>query len=244
MAAAKDETALAVYEPGALQVSEEMQEAFEVALTEGETLGPNDLPSVRPPAGGSPFFTLWDGKPAETFTAVVFHHDRTRSYWAQGYEEGEGNSPPDCASFGAIYGVGVMGVGSEENPTGECGTCPMGQFTEENGKRLPPACAERVRAFMAVPGVALPVVLSIPPSGLTNFRKSVRDMSMARGRPYYNWPVKFGSEEVQGVVKYHRITATMLTDALPPETAAVVKAIRADWVPRLAAATVEIGEIR
>ena len=143
----------------------------------GEKLSPRNLHTFKVPSGTSgPFFTMPDGTPAKTLSAVILHASRSRTYWVTSMEDGGGDNPPDCSSNDGIFGQGLYGtmmgedgtpIVSNANPSGKCETCPMAQFG--SGKGNAQACREGVRVLLLLDNDPLPAVLSVSPASIDAF---------------------------------------------------------------------------
>jgi hypothetical protein len=149
---------------------EEMAElAAEVFGDDGGNLSVGDLVRVKVPDGNSKAFTIGD-EVQKTVKGIVILRQERRNYWAQSVEEG-GNQPPNCFSRDAVTGVGDFGVGSAENPTGKCDSCPMSQWSDVDGKRVPPPCHQQEAVLMLVEDMAFPLLLTVPRTSIKNFRE-------------------------------------------------------------------------
>lgn len=116
-------------------------------------------------AGGGKLFEILTGDDAadtavQTITGVVIHEQKCSAY----FEEGEGNSPPLCASMDWTFGT--------ERESGEvrrCADCPrhaFGSAVKGGGK----ACKDMIRLYILTEGAALPLLLSLPPTSLKNWQ--------------------------------------------------------------------------
>lgn len=115
-------------------------------------------------SGGGKLFEIVTGDEdadtaVQTITGIVIHEQKCAAYF-----EGEGNSPPVCASLDWVYGT--------ERESGEvhkCADCPRHAFgsAEKGGGR---ACKDMIRLYILTEGIPLPLVLSLPPTSLKNWQ--------------------------------------------------------------------------
>lgn len=135
---------------------------FEVirANLDGEKITEFDLPQARVPSGGGKYFALTAGEPTASIEGVIALAVRRRAYWAEG--DSPDGSPPDCASRDMQRGVG--------DPGGNCSECPFAEWgtgREGRGK----ACKERLLLFVIRRDDLIPLVVSVPPTGLGAIRR-------------------------------------------------------------------------
>lgn len=131
----------------------------EVAGPEG--INPNtDLDRVHIPAGGSLAWevpTLKGPDTVETIEGVIIHQADARAYWSAEMGEGEGNSPPDCASPDGQFGTG--------DPGGYCQLCSFAQFkSDANGRGQ--ACKALKILYVMTPGRKMPLAITLSPSSI------------------------------------------------------------------------------
>ena len=120
-----------------------------------------DLPRITVPAGGG---TSWEKadmttgqvESVKSIQGVLVSYMRQRLYFASSFEE-EPNVPPACVSVDGVTGTG--------DPGGSCEVCPMAQFGSHRGGRGQ-ACSEVGRIAVLEPGVALPLIINVPPTSL------------------------------------------------------------------------------
>lgn len=149
---------------------EEMAElTAEVFGDNGGTMSIGDLVRVKVPSGDSIAFTLGDQAP-KTFDCIMILRQERRNYWEKSVEE-EGNQPPDCFSRDGVHGVGRYGPGTDQNPSGMCEPCPMSQWAEVDGKRVPPPCHQQEAVLALIEGMAFPLLLTVPRTSIKNFRE-------------------------------------------------------------------------
>lgn len=161
--------------------------------------GPSDFDRVSIPAGGG---TTWevpgldDMESIRDLEGIIIAWKSPRAYWSQRPEETEGNQPPDCASDEGLVGNGVYGPKSDENPSGQCATCPMNEWGSselvsgkpgDRGK----ACKEMRRLYVIRPNSILPIVVTLPPTSIQPVRKYFLRLA-SKGVPFYGVVTKLG----------------------------------------------------
>lgn len=136
-----------------------------------EAMSVTNLTMVKIPSGASaPMFSYKENgedKGEKTLTGVVVAWQDRRNYWES---DEVTNEAPDCSSRDGKIGVGLFGVNSPDNPTGACDTCPMGQWNEVNGKRVPPPCKPQQAILLMVEGEAFPWYIQVPRTSMKNFK--------------------------------------------------------------------------
>lgn len=187
-----------------------------------EGFSPNDLDRLTIPAGGGLSWEIPDEDPVRFIEGVIVHRQPTRSMWFKKRgEDGEDDGPPDCYSPNGKVGVGVMGAGSENNPSGECVTCPFNVFgTSTSGSGNGKACKEQMQVFMLREDAVLPIQVSLPPTSLKPFRKYMTRLA-TKGKSYYAVVTKFGLKvEKSGGQTYSVIEPSPVLQLAPEEVAA------------------------
>jgi len=153
-----------------------------------------DLDRIKMPSGGGVFWQIpgLDGPTSEkTFEAVVVLWEAPRAYWEKGLDDKDAEQgPPDCSSENGKLGNGKYGVGSTENPTGECSGCPMNQWGSEPKAHRGKACNETRLLFVLRPGAILPIAVSLPPTSLKAMKQYMLRLAGA-GISYYAIITKF-----------------------------------------------------
>lgn len=131
----------------------------------GEGLGIADLTRVKVPSGDSNAFAIGDDA-AKTFSGVIVLMQNRMNYWEKSPEESGGMSAPDCFSRDGKTGQGWYGKGgkfAKDNPSGQCQTCPMAQWTEDSeGNRIPSKCKPQVALLVMMEGKPFPVMFTVP----------------------------------------------------------------------------------
>jgi len=160
-----EETALAKYEDGALGILSgpaELMAPVADAIAEfvhSDEVTVWDFTHLRVPAGGATSWVLAtrDGEAEEKqVDCIIITAQKTRQYWAVGFDEAGGGTPPDCSSPD-----GKMGYG---DPGGDCFECPYSKWGTGKGKGK--ACSERRHLLILTEHGALPVFLNLPPTSV------------------------------------------------------------------------------
>ncbi|MCC3399702.1 hypothetical protein [Eubacterium callanderi] len=131
-------------------------------------------PRIKIPAGGGIAFEIPGEDPEnpeiekEIIGVVVWHH-KSNAYWAVSSDD---NTPPDCLSHDGVQGIG--------SPGGSCKECPLNAFgSGEGGKGK--ACKNMELLYILQPENLLPVVVSLPPTSLNNWR-TYKTLLISRGK--------------------------------------------------------------
>jgi hypothetical protein len=148
----------------------------------GEAMSVKNLTMVKVPSGTSPaiFGYREDGqdKDAKEIEGVIIGWQNRRNYWESVEVTGE---RPDCSSRDGKIGEGMYGRGSGENPTGECGTCPMGQWSDgPDGARIPAPCKPQQAILLMVPDEVFPWYVQVPRTSQKGFKTYRADLLKKR----------------------------------------------------------------
>jgi len=152
----------------------EMQEIIEANLGDSE-MSAFDLDHIKVPAGGS---TVWEvpglaeTKSTKSLEGIIACYQDVRAYWES---ESTGSAPPDCASNDCKVGIGL--------PGGACMECLFSKFKSAR-KGEGQACKAMRRLFLLLPGQALPMVLTLPPTSLKACKQYMLRLTSARVRSY------------------------------------------------------------
>lgn len=211
---------------GAENITEVMQSLAE--SLGGEKISQFDLSRISVPAGGGAHWSIPDvddpaGKSEKELIGVVVGQSLGRSYWRQSMDEG-GSAPPDCSSNDGLIGQGT--------PGGSCEECPFSQWgsADKGGGQ---ACKLSRSIFILMPGEALPVVLSVPPSSLQGAKKFLLRLA-SKGRTLSQVVCKFTLEKAQNAAGtgYSKIVFNA-GEALPTEMVKTVKAYEKAFAPSI-----------
>jgi hypothetical protein len=141
----------------------ELQEIIQENLG-NEQINEFDLDRVTVPAGGGSTWEVpsadGDTEAVKEIAAVIIHAKTVRAYWPDKYEGG--SDPPQCSSPDGTYGIG--------DPGGDCETCPFNQWDSDPGGPGK-ACKEMKALFLLVEGELLPIVLTLPPTSLSEQKR-------------------------------------------------------------------------
>lgn len=200
------------------EAREEMTELLAENFTDGETLSIRNLTILTVPSGKSAAMWSWDDngteQSAKEVEGIVCGWTNGRNYWEADDVTGEA---PDCTSRDGKIGIGMYGVGSQENPSGACETCPMGQWTDGpvgadgKTKRIPAPCKPQQRLLVLMPGETFPTIVQVPRTSMGEFKKYRADLLKAR-KGVAQVATKLGLTKVtgkdKGVPDYCTITFT------------------------------------
>lgn len=166
---------------------EEMAELLAENFGEGETLSIKNLTMLTVPSGKSAALWSWtdngEERSAKEVEGVICGWTDGRNYWESNEVTGEA---PDCSSRDGKIGIGLFGIKSPENPTGECETCPMGQWTDGpigpdgKAKRIPAPCKPQQRLLVLMPGDTFPTIVQVPRTSKADFKKYRSELLKAR----------------------------------------------------------------
>lgn len=165
-----------------------------------DTITEFDLDRVNIPTGGGKNFsvpTLGENETQKTLTGIIVFWKKARAYWEIPYEESGGGSPPDCRSDDGEFGIG--------NPGGLCAKCPLNEWGSAN-KGDGKACKELRFLFMLTGEELLPLVVTLPPTSLTNIKKYFLRLA-SRNIPYYAVETKLSLQTTQNRngIKYSEV---------------------------------------
>lgn len=141
-----------------------LKEVYGEILAAQEEVGGTVTYRAKVASGGGKLFEIVTGDEetdtaVQTIRGVVIHEQKCAAYF-----EGEGNSPPVCASMDWTYGT--------ERESGEvhrCADCPRHEFGS-SAKGGGKACKDMIRLYILTEGIPLPLVLSLPPTSLKNWQ--------------------------------------------------------------------------
>ena len=204
MPAVAEQFNLAILDTDSLDVVRENMAAEEFSAA--------DLDRVSVPAGGS---TMWEVNTPEgiqnvaEFKGVIVLATKGRSYWSAAFGSGEA-TPPDCASYDCVTGIG--------EPGGDCATCPFNQFGSANGK----ACREKRTLFILQDGELLPTILNVPPSSIKALKSYMLRLTKS-GTPLSGCVTAFSLSRAvsKSNIKYSSVNFQMAEKLDPARRAAV-----------------------
>jgi hypothetical protein len=139
----------------------------------GETLSAGDLTRVPIPAGGATTFVIptIDGEiETKEIEGIIIFTQLTRAYWPLSFDETGGGTPPECASFDGLTGMG--------NPGGNCLKCPLKEFN--SGDKGRPACQEKRQIFLFQKDDFLPTLIAAPAGSLKNAKQYLTGLTARR----------------------------------------------------------------
>jgi len=112
----------------------------------------------------------------------------TRSYWSKGLEESSESTRPNCYSDDGEFGIG--------NPGGECYKCPLAQWGSDKNGGKGQECSKKMVLFVFQEEDILPIVVSVPPSSLKNFKAYFIGLT-SKNLPYFGVKTKLTLEEAK-----------------------------------------------
>ena len=153
-------------------------------LADGEALTFADLSKVTVPTGGALSWTLEtiDGETTtKTLTGLILDQALVRNLYERSFEESGGQDPALCSSLNSKAGhlnPEALAEGGElpariaaiGRPSGECDACPLARYGTKPKKDGQPGrgqmCRQTRLLLFLQPGNSMPLVVSVPPSGL------------------------------------------------------------------------------
>lgn len=220
-------TALTVAAESTLQLypardMSKLQAISEVMAIEAQTasgVSPFDLTRIKMPTGGTLHWSVptpTGEEPMKTFDGIILDWRETRVFWEGTIDRTGGGQPPDCSADDGVHGSGRYGVGSDENPTGLCVSCPMSQWGSKDGGRGQ-ACRSVRQVAVLRPGELLPTLLMLSPASLRPFKRYVYALASRSVTPF-QVITSFGLIQAQsgGGIKYAQVAPT-LASIIPPE---------------------------
>ena len=136
---------------------------------------------AKVPTGGGKSFDIVTGDEdsdtqVQAITGVIVHSHACNAYFI---ENSEGNSPPVCSSMD-----GITGIDSESGEYCCCAECARNEYgsaAKGGGK----ACKNMFRLYMLTEGSPVPLMVTLPPTSVKNF-KNYRLATLAANRlkPY------------------------------------------------------------
>lgn len=146
----------------------------EVLAEEMAGLGEITFDKVKfPKAGGITFELPGEDEdhpiPSSELVGVIVDHHPVNAYWSAEYGSGSA-SAPDCSSMDGVHGSSGR----------LCASCPHNQFgtaSRGGGK----ACRNMHRLYILQSGEVIPVILAVPPTGITALRDYIGKKLLLRG---------------------------------------------------------------
>jgi hypothetical protein len=152
----------------------------------GAGLSMGDLERIRIPGGGATTWevpTLEGPESVKELRGIILAHSGPRVYWESALDDKE-PGPPECSSDDGKIGIGRFGVGSDQNPSGRCESCPMNAWGSAGGGKKGKACREQRNIVMMLPGQIFPVLLTLPVSSIQPSRKYMLLLAQHGLAPY------------------------------------------------------------
>jgi hypothetical protein len=176
-----------------------------------------EFEQIKIPAGGATLFEIPgeddDTENVKEFSGVILYHHPINAYYATKFTGG--SNPPDCSSMD-----GKMGIGK---PGGACAVCPLNEYDSGDDERK--ACQNRVRMYILREGEILPVLFSLPPASVRQFRKFL-SKQLTKSRAYYEIVTRFSLEKASSKTGITFSRAVFKLDRiLTPEEKPVIAAM-------------------
>lgn len=213
-----------------------LQAVREVLAIEAQTasgVSPFDLQRIKMPTGGNLAWsvpTASGDEPMKSFDGIILDWRETRVFWEGTIDKTGGGQPPDCQAEDGAHGSGRYGIGSDENRSGLCKTCPMSQWGSKEGGRGQ-ACRSVRQVAILRPGELLPTLLLLSPASLRPFRQYVLSLASKSLSPFQA-VTSFGLVKAQsgGGVPYAQV-APKLASLIPPGEQEWVSFYREQMLP-------------
>lgn len=158
-----------------------LRETYEAIAQEQRQTGGTVLYRVKIPSGGGKAFDILTGDEetdtsVPSFAGVIVYHHKCNALFD---ETVQGNTPPLCASID-----GAVGWDSETGAARSCQGCPHNEYgTSKRGRGK--ACKNMHKLYIMAPGVAIPLVLCLPPTSLKSCQNYLlMGLAAKKFRPY------------------------------------------------------------
>lgn len=181
---------------------------------------------IKMPSGSVKAFSIEgetedDTEIVKEFEGVILFTHRMNAYWPQalGSDGAAGGNPPECSSMDAKQGLNYT--------TGEaisCESCPHNQFKADGtGKE----CKNMRRVYLLRSGIPVPFLLTVPPTSIRDFNKSLARIMGGSKVPYTQMVIRFKlvNATSKSGVSYSKV-AIENAGQLSPEQAKTVMAMR------------------
>jgi hypothetical protein len=110
------------------------------------------------------------------FEAIILHETPVNVYYKDRYDP-DNPVNPDCWGLGGLRPDAAV----EDKQNADCVTCKQNRFgtgTDADGKRTRgKACKNTRRLVLKVPGVDLPVIMSLPPMAVKNLNQYLKQLT-------------------------------------------------------------------
>lgn len=171
-----------------------------------------DLDRVQIPAGGGLAWTVATLQGEITtpeIDGIIVCWKDTRAYWAKGFAETGGGTPPDCSSDDGITGMGC--------PGGECYKCPFSQWGSSETSGRGQACKQVRLVFVIRPDDLLPIVFALPPTSVKPMKRYLLRLA-SNSLASYDCVTTFAlekSKSTDGIT--YSVIAPRMKEILPPD---------------------------
>lgn len=163
-------TELAVVDTNTMQVVPQ-EETLTTLLAGLQDMDRFPTGRIKIASGGVQAFEVYEpgedeAEVAREVTGVIVLSHKANAYWDKKFGDSDDKTPV-CSSLD-----GETGMHRETGEVQTCKECPYNQYgTADGGTRRGKACKNVRRLFILRPGDILPMILTIPPTGLAAFDK-------------------------------------------------------------------------
>lgn len=220
-----------------LPVLTNQAEVMETLGENMETLGDSfrmQFDRVKIPSGGGISFEIIgeDGtpEPVKEIQGVVIDGHPCNACWK---EVGTANSnPPDCSSVDGKTGTGSEVLGIESGQA--CATCPYNQWGSDPRGGRGKHCKNMVRLAALPKGYVFPVIISLPPTSISNWANYIQRLMNRGTRTYYGVVTSIKLQRAQNKegTDYSEVVFAKAADLTPAESKAI-KAYAAQLRPAI-----------
>lgn len=216
-------------------------EAREIMAENMGELGGVQFDRIKIPSGGGIAFAVIDENGEEDavkeLKGVIIDYHPVNAFWRDEFT-GQ-NNPPDCSSLDGITGTVVNGDLTE---THKCATCPHNQWGSDPKGGKGKACKNMMRVYLLREGSMFPVLLTLPPTSIGNWKHHVKRLT-DKLKMYYSvvTSIKLAKDKNEGGIEYAKATFAKAAELTPQETKAI-KEYRKTLQPLMRALPVDVGE--
>jgi hypothetical protein len=182
-------------------------------------------------------FRMPSGEMVQAFTGIMLDVVRTNAFWAVGFDESGGGTPPTCNSVDGIKSDPLC----EGRQSMTCHDCPQNAFgSDGRGK----SCKNLKQIYIVMPGELIPNVLTVPPTNLKAVDLYVGSLS-SKKIPYQLIETNFGLKITKNKdgIEYSELILTNERQIQDMPTALNIKAQRDQWTPMMRKMTVTSADV-
>jgi hypothetical protein len=171
-----------------------------------------DLKKVKIPTGGATIWSVptpYGDEGVKEIEAVILTMKFGQKVWYKStFEDGDGNSPPDCQSHDGVNGWGINSLDEGAEPAAHvCATCPWNEFgSSRKGGSKGKDCRDTAAILLWFVDNEkfgnMPYLLIAPPTSLKSLRSfALNDLD----GPYTQVVTGIGLEKVTASIAYSRL---------------------------------------